>query len=204
MMATYALLLVLLAAFTALLWRWLRQTGLDKRQSAALCLLVALLGAGSYALVGNHGVMQMEDAQKAQAGRERGLIAAIEADQGNIPALLELAALYQELGHHGRATPLFRQAVLISKGNPEVLAMYGESLVLEAGGKVTEDAKKAFDMALLQAPEQPQSRFFTALYSLQQGDAPAAMATFKQLRKDLPNGHPMREWLDGMAGSVGK
>ncbi|MBI1274692.1 hypothetical protein GC177_01825 [bacterium] len=203
-MMTYGMVTLVLLAATALLWALLRRARLSTTSCAGLCLVFALMAGGSYAMLGNHGVIERERQQAAQADEEERLLKLVNDEPGNVQAMLELGALYQGQEQHARATPLFRQAVVLSNGDPEIISLYGESLVLEAGGKVTEDAKKAFDMALLQDPKQPQGRFFEALYVMQHGEPMKAMQVFKQLRKELPEGHPMKEWLDGMAASVGR
>jgi cytochrome c-type biogenesis protein CcmH/NrfG len=186
--------LALMALATGL---WLAQPILPAHRRLALIIMASVLStsAALYALYGNVNVLKALKLKQEAEAQLPALQAAVAAAPKEIEGWLSLAEAHRQAGHFAHASEALRQSVLLSEGNPTVLALYGESLVQQAGGEVTEEARKAFDMALLQHPEQPQSLYFVGLYEAQHGNFTQALATWRSAHDQLSSDHPLAKRL---------
>lgn len=80
-----------------------------------------------------------------------------------------------DLGRYHDAADAYRRAAALSDNRPDIVGDWGEALVLEAGGTVTDAAKADFEAALQDPAAAPRSRYYLALAQLQHGDAKAAL-----------------------------
>jgi cytochrome c-type biogenesis protein CcmH len=115
-------------------------------------------------------------------------------------AWVMLGQAFLETGQFSAASNAFRQSVLLSNGHPMLLLAYAKSLVLAADGTVTDDAKKALEMVLLQDKQNPDARYFMALYNLQKGNMPEAMRAMKALYHELPDDSPLKATINRQIG----
>jgi cytochrome c-type biogenesis protein CcmH len=97
------------------------------------------------------------------------------------------------LGQWDRAVDAYRHALNLGATRPEVVAAYGESLVMQAGGVVTPDALEAFGKALKDSPKLDVARYYIALGVAQGGEAKHAIGMWQDLLKDLAEDNPERE-----------
>lgn len=204
MIGYYAMAAIFMLAVAGGIWWWSARLGMDQRQRGLLCLAI-LLGMGCcYALAGNHGIIRAMAASPAQDAKLKQMINHVRQAPDDVGALLELALFYREQGRHDFAAPLLRQASTASGGQPDLLVLYGESLVLSDGGLVKPEAARAFEMARLQQPQHLQAAYFIALRDLQAAKLEDAQKGFTMVATDAPEGHPLKAQAAKMAGMVDK
>ena len=113
------------------------------------------------------------------------------ADPGDIAGWALLGRTMTTLGRLHEAADAYRHVVALGPGDPEVHAQLGEILVALARGRVTPEAKAAFD----KAPNDPRSRFYAAESARQKGDLATAKAGFAALLADTPKEAPWRQMV---------
>lgn len=192
---------VLLVALAVIVWP-LRQR--YRNFSLAVCLLFFLGGFGIYALVGAPEIVSLMRERDAKIAELKDIItqraAEVKTDPNNLAAWVELGQSFVETGQYSAAANAFRRAVLISRGNPVLITAYAKSLIMEADGKVTDDAKKSLEMAAMLQPKNPEPRYWLIVRQLQDGKTQEAMKAMKALYKSLPDGSPLKEQINRQIG----
>lgn len=89
-----------------------------------------------------------------------------------------------DLGRYHDAADAYRRAAELSNHRPDIVGDWGEALVLEAGGTITDAAKADFEAAMKDPASAPRSRYYLALAQLQHGDARAALQGWVDLEAD--------------------
>ncbi len=158
---------------------------------AVLAVLITASAAGIYLTVGAPGLPDMpyvsrtpsegDDPAKLAALADT-LEARLQAGSSNVEGWLLLGRTASGLGQWNRAANAFRQAVQLGAGGPDIVAAYGEALVMQAQGMVTPAAKQAFAAAL----PTPIARYYLALADAQAGNARDAIAAWLALAAELP------------------
>lgn len=195
-----------------------RSVGRWKMLGAA-ALVILMIPTGSlalYAWVGNPADVDLplasrqappggEDVQTAMARVESHL--AMHPDDGRGWDLL--APLYLRFGHYDDAARAFERSLSLQGETATRRIGYGQSLMLQAGGVVTAEARASFDKALADDPKAPQPRFFLGLAAEQDGDKTRARDLWTRLLDETPPDAPWRkmvqariEALDGKAPAV--
>jgi len=111
---------------------------------------------------------------------------------------LLLARTYMRLERFEEAAMAFGQAIawLGEAAAAAHYSAYGEALTLAAGGRVTADAKVAFEKALTLDPRDPPARYYLAQAKAQAGDAVGARADLEALLADTPADAPQRPAIE--------
>jgi cytochrome c-type biogenesis protein CcmH len=128
-------------------------------------------------------------------GEIEAAVAAVEArlaakpDDGKGWAVI--APVYMRLDRFSDAAHAYTEALRLLGEDPARRAAYGQALVAEAGGVVTDKAREAFDRALADAPGQPEARFYVALAAEQDGRKADAIRDYESLIADSP---PKAQW----------
>lgn len=205
----YALLaLLLLAAIALLLVPVMKDSALPRAQrqrfAAAVSIFFLLGGPGLYALLGAPKLVPViaehnAHMQKLHKDMQAQLDAA-EANPRNLDAWVELGRIYMEAGQYKNAAHAFRQAVILSQGHPMVILAYATAMIYDDDGKISDDAKKALDMVLLQQPDNAEARYFLVLRMLQDGQTKQAMKAMKELYRSLPENSPLKGTIDKQIG----
>ena len=107
---------------------------------------------------------------------------------------------FMETSQFSAAANAYKQAVLLSGGNPVFIMAYSRALIMEADGEVTDDAKKSLDIVLVLQPENEEARYFMAVRKLQSGNSREAMTEMKELYKSLADGSPLKAMIDRQIG----
>ncbi len=126
--------------------------------------------------------------------------ATVKTNPKNLGAWIELGQDFLETGQFSAAANAFKQSVLLSGGNPKLLLAYAKSLIRANNEKVSEDAKKALEMVLLQDKQNPDARYFMAIYKLENGKMQEAMSEMKSLYKSLPDDSPLKAAINRQIG----
>ena len=166
------------------------------------CALFIYLGLGRPDLVSAPPPRIVADnatAGKAAGKTRQAMLAAVtrlaerlEASPGDLDGWLLLARAYIALERFDDAAGAYRRAMGLGRGRAAIVAAYGEALVLADSGVVTPAARAAFEAALRADPKEAKARFFLALADAQAGELAAALAAWRALAADAPEG---ASWL---------
>ncbi len=96
---------------------------------------------------------------------------------------------YMRTGRPADAAKAYGRAVALDPGNIEYVSAQGEAMV-QADGKVSDDAANVFRGALKLDPADPRARYFLAIWRDQQGDHQGAMDDWIALIKSAPPDAP--------------
>jgi cytochrome c-type biogenesis protein CcmH len=116
----------------------------------------------------------------------------LQADPNDADGWVLLGRSYVTMDRYAEAAEAFRHALRLKGAEPDLAAAYGEVLTAEAGGQVTPDAKRAFQLAFDAAPDNPKARYYLALHLAQQGDLNGALRGWVDLANISP---PDAPWL---------
>jgi cytochrome c-type biogenesis protein CcmH len=207
-MTLYLIFAALLVALLTVLLSPLRQSALTKRQrylfAAAISGFFMISSAGLYAMLGSPAIVPLLAARQEKLDSLRHTILAmsarVKANAHDLPAWVELGRSFMETAQYSGAANAFRQAVVLSKGNPVLLLAYAQAMIADANGKVTDDAKKALEMCLLQDRGNDEARYWLAVRQLQDGHMEQAMTAMKSLYHSLPDNSPLKAMIDRQIG----
>jgi cytochrome c-type biogenesis protein CcmH len=197
--------LLVLAVLFAPLWRLAPDEAKGRRMFVGLVGGLVLLGAaGFYALFGSPLVVELADAHAKRMAELRISIAehsqAIKKNPKDIGAWVLLGQGLAESGQYAAAASAFKQAVVLTEGDPRIILAYAKAQIMAAEGTVTQEAKRSLDMVVLQDKENPDARYFLAIYDLQEGRTEAAMAAMKALYRGLPEDSALKATIDRQIG----
>lgn len=202
------LTLMTAAALCVLLIPLLRDTSIEpiRRKRTALCVstLFMTVTLGLYAWVGAPRIIDALDARQERLNELKNEIVTnlqkVKSSPNDLGAWVVLGTDFLETGQIDSAVAAFKQAVLLSNGDPALVLAYAKAQVMQADGKVTEDAAKGFNIVLMLKPENPDARYFMALYDLQNGKTQQAMQAMKTLYHSLPDDSPLKDMIDRQIG----
>ena len=123
---------------------------------------------------------------------------------GDIEPLRQLAALDLSLGDGGGAAHALRRAMALAPTRADIPAMLGEVMVLQAGGKLSPDARALFARALKDDPTQEAARYYLARAKIADGDVAGGANDWRALLAALPTNDPRRPRLAGEISQVEK
>jgi cytochrome c-type biogenesis protein CcmH len=169
--------------------------------AAFAIVLVPAVGWGLYGFVGHPNMP--DDPLLARLNAKPGdmdiatAVAKIEAHLRQEPndgkAYEVLAPIYLNLGRADDAVNAYANALRLLGDTPERRTAYGGALVFAAGGRVTPEARAAFNAALSKDPTVPQARFFLGVAAEQDGDKAGAVDIWTKLLANTPADAP---WAD--------
>lgn len=170
-----------------------------KAIAITLVVLVPVGAAGMYALLGTPKLPDQpfasRDVGPADAPHEQmqqitalvdTLAKRLEQEPENAQGWIMLARSAKTLERYTQAVDAYRRAIALGVKEVDVFAGYGETLMYANQGEVTPEAVNAFEAALGVDRSDPRARFFLGVGRLQQGDAAAAIAIWRDLEKDAP------------------
>lgn len=193
--------LFLLAVLAVLAWPWLRIPA--TREKAVVSVLVALfLSLALYLHVGSPFLQPELENQKQKHAQVTDAVEKLQArlrqDGDDVALWAQLGAAYIEMEHYPQAVAALKKAVQLSEGQPQLVLMYGKAQMLAADGKITAEAKQAFELAALLMPDNPDPLFLLALERMQAGDRSGARERLQALLPLLPEGIPLRGRIEQM------
>jgi cytochrome c-type biogenesis protein CcmH len=113
-----------------------------------------------------------------------------------------LAPIYMRRMRADDAANAYRNAIKYLGENPGRWGALGEALAAAQDGRVTKDARAAFEKALSLDPGDPRSRFYVALADAQDGALDKALAEFNALAKDSPTDAPWQGVLKAQIDQI--
>ena len=168
--------------------------GTFRRRAAALAVLVALpaLAGMLYLKLGSPQLPGQPLASRAatpvQDRTLDELVARVEAHLAQNPddgrGWEVIAPVYMRLGRFEDAVKARRNALRFNGGSAVREADLGESLIAEANGVVTDDAKAAFERALAHDGKNLKARFFLGVAAHQDGQTGKAADIWRDMLKD--------------------
>jgi cytochrome c-type biogenesis protein CcmH len=159
---------------------------------------------GIYAVVGSPELIPLLDKRQQRIGELATEIndnlAKVKTDPKDLGAWVILGTAFLETGQLDSAVGAFKQAVVLSGGEPALILAYAKAQIMQADGKVTDDARKALEMVLMLQKDNPDARYFMALRKLQDGKTQEAMADMKALYHSLPDNSPVKSMINNQIG----
>jgi cytochrome c-type biogenesis protein CcmH len=113
-----------------------------------------------------------------------------------------LAPIYMQVMRADDAANAYRNAIKFLGEDASRYGALGEALAAGAGGKVTKDARAAFEKALALDPSDPRSRFYVAVADAQTGQFDQALSEFNALAKDSPKDAPWQDVLQAQIARI--
>jgi len=197
-------LLCILAALLAITLMVLFARPSDKKVALISALLISVSSAGLYALWGSPLVVEPAEAYNAHMDGLQAKITEnserIKQNPNDLEAWLTMAQAFSDAGDYVAAANGFKQAVLLSKGDPRIIMAYAESLILQQGGVVTMQAKKSIDIALMLDKDMPIARYYQAVWLLQEERNDEAMEMMKTLYAELPEDSKLKQRMKAQIG----
>jgi cytochrome c-type biogenesis protein CcmH len=114
------------------------------------------------------------------------LTAHLKEQPDDLNGWILFARSQMSLGHFSEAADAYRRATELGKDRTDIIGDWGEAMVLAAGGKVTPEARMAFEKALPDPDDAPRSRYYLAVAEAQQGNPKAALQQWIDLEADSP------------------
>jgi cytochrome c-type biogenesis protein CcmH len=114
------------------------------------------------------------------------LTARLKDHPDDLTGWLLLARSEISVGRYQDAADSYHRAADLSGHRADILGDWGEAQVMAAGGTVTPGARDAFKAGLGDPESAPRSRYYLALFQMQQGDAKGALGGWLDLLKDSP------------------
>ena len=116
----------------------------------------------------------------------------LQADPKDAEGWLLYARTESMLSHWNRARDAYNRAMALGQNGPNVLAGFGEMLVLGEQGIVSPAARDVFGQALKADPKNPVARYYVALGNAQAGEVKRAISEWMGLAADSPSDSPIR------------
>jgi cytochrome c-type biogenesis protein CcmH len=192
------------------------------RLALGLAAVVALGGAGLYALLGSPDLpgagprgaaTAAAPADAAHDGADvQAMIVQLETQLRETPEDVNgwrmLGWSYFQTGRFAEAAEAYGRAAALEPANAEHFSAQGEALVQAGSGQVTPAALTAFRGALRADPQDPRARYFIAVEMDQRGEREAAMTAWIDLINSAPAGAPwateVRAFVEDLARERGQ
>jgi cytochrome c-type biogenesis protein CcmH len=174
--------------------------GTFRRRTAGVAALILLpvIAVGLYLTLGSPELrgqpLASRDATPLQDRTLERLVANVEAHLEQNPedgrGWEVVGPVYMRLGRFDDAVKARRNSLRINGPTAEREADLGESLMAEANGVVTREAKAAFDRALTHDPKHNKARFFIGVAAQEDGQPEKAAAIWRAMLQDARPGSP--------------
>jgi len=120
----------------------------------------------------------------------------LKADPSSARGWLLYARAESMLGDWQKASDAYHHAIDLGEKSPDVLAGYGETLVLGSDGIVSPAAHAAFEQVLAGDAKNRVARYYLARADAQAGEEQKAINEWLSLAADIPDDSPMREAIE--------
>jgi cytochrome c-type biogenesis protein CcmH len=171
-----------------------------RRRVAAVAVLVALpaVAASLYLALGSPQLPGQPVASRAESPLQNrsleALVAQVEAHLERNPqdgrGWEVVAPVYLRSGRFEDAVKARRNALRINGASADREADLGEALMAVANGVVTDEAKAAFERALVHDAKHPKAQFFLGVAAHQDGEGAKAAAIWQGMLNDASPGSP--------------
>jgi len=179
----------------------------DPKARAAVLAAVVLAPAGAlavYLMLGSPGMSDQPFAQRmkgwvatnpAELGPQElaAVLKKLTAERPNDPEGFRYLAMAEGASQNApEAIRALRHALKLAPDRADLWEMLGEALVVEADGKLTDEAKQAFQQTLKRDPTAVVARFQLARARVEAGDKAGGVAEWQALMAQMPANDPRR------------
>ncbi|WP_421778919.1 c-type cytochrome biogenesis protein CcmI [Hoeflea sp.] len=184
-----------------------KNAGFRRAAVIAVAVFMPLVAVTAYLELGRPDLPQLPLSARLQADPENTdiamLVARAEQHLAENPndgrGWSVLGPIYLRTGRFADAAEAFRKTIALLGPTPDRLANLGEALVSADGGRVTEEAKLAFQTARELDPNDPRPQFFLAIGLAQAGKEAEARAAFDAMIATAPEGAP---WVAAVEAQI--
>lgn len=181
------------------------ESAAGRRLVLAAALIAPLLAAAAYVTVGAPGLKDQPfaarlaewrsgDLERLDMPRLAAILRAITVERPNdAEAYYKLASVELGQGDPVAAGSALRRAVSIAPERADLWALLGESFVVQAEGRVDNDAKAAFSEALKRDATNVSARYFLSRAEIQDGRVAEGLAGWRALLTALPSAAPSEQ-----------
>lgn len=131
----------------------------------------------------------------------------LEARLDDLEGWLLLGRSYLSMGRASEAAEALRRAYALSGNDPAIASTFGEALVAQENGRVSDAARDVFVAALEADTRDPRARYYLALARAQKGDVRGALRGWVDLLALSPPDAPwvatVRQQIDRAAAELG-
>ena len=168
-----------------------------RRKLAAVLMLVGLpaLSLPIYLKVGKPNLPDMPLAARDRAPKGLDLESALQRIEAHLAQNPDdargyevVAPVYMKAGRFADAARAYARVISLKGESAERLADLGESLVAEKDGIINQEARQAFEKSIKLDPAAARPRFYLAMAREQDGDKAGALAEFRKIVTELPDG----------------
>ena len=167
--------------------------------AAMLGVVVLLVAAGLYVVLGNPGVPDLpyadRAAERAVAAHQMptdlnkavaDLQAKLKANPNNLEGWILLGRTEAMRQHWEKSAEAMRQAMTLAPKRPDIATAYGEMQIMADGGLVTPQARDALVAALKEEPKDLRALWYLGLEAVQQRNVGIARDYWQRLLALLP------------------
>ncbi len=150
-------------------------------------------------------IAKMQTATKLNSGMSDiidKLEAKLKANPDEIDGWMLLGRSYVAIGQLDKALIAYENAISIDKNYPDLLSIYGEIIVMEDKGAVSEATVNIFKDALALNKNDVRARFFLAQGQYQTGHLDAALQAYISLANSAPASAPWQPMLRKAAMAI--
>jgi cytochrome c-type biogenesis protein CcmH len=183
-----------------------RELSLKQRYEVAGTVFVFFFAAayGIYFYTGAPQVVTFTAERELEMARLRQAISQhseiVKQSPDRVESWAVLGDSFLKTGQFKGAVNAFKQAVKLSGGQPQMILGLANAQIAEAGGKVTDEAKKGIEMVQLQDPQNPEAKYLMAVRKLQDGRTEEAMKEMRALYYSLPGDSELKAHIDEQIG----
>ena len=208
-MIIYAIFLAISLIFAWLIFLPIyRDSELPKKQKTAwgvgLALFLVVGSVGVYSIFGTPQIIPALEKRQMRLDELKADISknyeAAKQDPKNLEAFVSLGDDFMETSQFNAAKNAYKQAILLSGGNPIIIMGYTRAIIAESDGKVTDEAEKSLKMLLIMDDKNYEARYFMILKKLQDSNTGEAIKEMKALYQDLPADSPLKDIIDRQIG----
>lgn len=171
--------------------------GPSRKTAIALLLLLPVLGLVGYGVLGNPRALDPEQrvapppmTSEQVEGMVAKLAARLQANPDDPKGWLMLARSYRAMNRFAEAVDAYGKAESLIEGNPDLLAVYAETIAMANGQGLRGKALQLVDQALKIDPKHAHSLFLAGAAAMESGDNKKGIAYWEAL---LPQVEPDSE-----------
>ena len=176
------------------------------RLAVVLALVLAGGAGAAYLTLGAPGVPDLPFAERSAPARAAtqavelenraaDLEKEVKAKPDDADAWAQLGRTDANLSRWDQSAEAYRHATTLAPARTDLMAAYGEVLVMGADGVVTPAAQQIFAKLATQEPRNGFARYYLALADAQAGKTDRAIAAWQKLAAEAPENAPIRAEL---------
>lgn len=174
----------------------------SRKTAIALLVLVPVLALAGYGMLGNPQALDpAQSAPQPQVTQEQieGMVAKLaerlKANPDDPKGWLMLARSYRSMGRYAESAEAFAKAETLVSNDPDLLAVYAETLAMAEGKGLKGRALQLVDKALKIDPKHAHSLFLAGAAAMEAGDNQKGIAYWEALLPQVEPGSDIDQML---------